>query len=408
MRKHQLGAAAEGKLSGNMRVAKISVKVTKLPNRLTILVQKHVKILDKAAKILFKPTKLSFRCYLKVTILSIILNAKTNFHRSDLLIVKKRGIPLTKLKLEALIRRVPPSHPKVPILRTHLLKRNSGYQGELAIDYPLSFLSEKEYFIFHDLRLKISDHHFQLDTLIICKKFIIILEVKNITGSLYFDQEFHQLIRTLDGEETVFPDPVTQLKRQMFQLKQWLNSKQFATLPIIPFVVITNPKAIIKASNKELREIVINRHYLITKLQQIEIKFNKNIITMKEIKKISRLLLKEHSPLNQSILEQYGISHLELLMGVICPLCGHRPMERIYGTWFCEKCQQSNRNAHKSALIDYYLLYCSKINNQKAREFLNISSPFLTSRLLKSLNLTSSGSTKNKVYTLKFEEFKHL
>lgn len=326
------------------------------------------------------------------------------------MIVKKRSIPLVNLKLEALLRRILPSHPKVPILKENLLKRNAGYQGERSLDYPLSFLHEKEYLIFHDLRLKVGSHYFQIDTLVICQKFILIIEVKNIMGTLYFDQQFHQLIRTINGEETVFPDPVIQLKRQMFQLKQWLDSKQIVTLPIIPLVVISNPKALIQTSsaNGELNKMVINRYYLSTRLQQIEKEYDLDTLSLKEIKKLSRLLLKEHTPLVQQVLEQYEIKPSEILTGVICPSCGHLPMTRVNGSWLCQQCQQTNKTAHISALKDYFLLCSSQMTNKDAREFLNIESPFITSRLLRSMDFPSSGNTKNKVYMIEFEEFREL
>ncbi len=324
------------------------------------------------------------------------------------MIVKERKVPLINLKLEALLRRIPNTHPKRPQIKENLAKRNSGYQGELSINYPLSFLHEQDYFIFHDLRLNISDHYFQIDTLVICQKFILIIEVKNITGTLFFDQEFHQLIRTNNGEEAVFPDPIIQLYRQMFQLKQWLNSKQIVkTIPIVPLVVISNPNAIIRTSpeNKRINEIVVNRYYLNSKIHQIEKAHRKDVLSSREIKKINKLLLKEHVALDVSILDQYGINSSEVLKGVICSACSHLPMMRVHGSWHCEHCQTDEKEAHIQALKDYFLLNGPQISNNSAREFLKISSPYLASRILRSMNLPFTGVTKSKTYNLVFTEF---
>lgn len=82
----------------------------------------------------------------------------------------------------------------------------AGYRGEQSLDYYLGFLTN--YFILHDLRLPDRDHHFQLDTLLISPYFILILEVKNISGTLIFDDHFKQLIRvTPEKEEGFGPDP---------------------------------------------------------------------------------------------------------------------------------------------------------------------------------------------------------
>ena len=327
----------------------------------------------------------------------------------DTMIVKERKVPLLILKLEALLRRIPTTHPKHPLIKENLAKRNSGYKGELSLNYPLSFLNEKEYFIFHDLRLNISNHYFQIDTLVISQKFILIIEVKNITGTLFFDQEFHQLIRTHNGEEMVFPDPITQLKRQMLQLKQWLASKQIPAIPIVQLIVVSHPNAIIRTSPKHqsLNQIVVNRDYLSTRINQIERTYQKVALSSKDIKKINRILLREHVPFNISVLDQYEIKSTEVVKGVVCSSCSQLPMIRVHGSWYCEHCQLNIKEAHLQALKDYNLLYGSKISNKSAREFLKISSPFLASRILRSMNLSCSGSKKSKTYELEFKEFQN-
>lgn len=134
------------------------------------------------------------------------------------MIVKKRQLPLMILKLQSLLRRLPKNHPKIPYIEENLAKKMAGYRGEHSIDYPLSFLTFQNYFILHDLRLPHNDYFFQIDTLLISPKFILMLEVKNIAGKLFFDQEFHQLVRTLNDKEEVFPDPILQVKRHETQL----------------------------------------------------------------------------------------------------------------------------------------------------------------------------------------------
>jgi hypothetical protein len=143
-------------------------------------------------------------------------NKRVKPARSDEMIVKIRNVPLSIEKLQALICRTPPIHPKIPIMNGNLSKRLSGYKGETYLDYPLSFLSEKDYYI---LYLHDSTHYFQFDSFVISTNFMIIPEVKNIAGEIYFDPILHQLIRTLDGKETVFEDPIVQISRQELQLK---------------------------------------------------------------------------------------------------------------------------------------------------------------------------------------------
>jgi ribosomal protein L37AE/L43A len=322
------------------------------------------------------------------------------------MISKKRSIPLSILKLQALLRRIPSTHPKFLMIKENLSKRLAGYKGEQSIDYPLSFLSEKDYYVLHDLRLFDSTHYFQIDTLVICSNFIIILEVKNIAGTIYFDQDFHQLIRTQDGKETVLKDPLIQTSRQEQQLKKWLFKNNLSKVPILSLVVISNSNTLIRTApeNYDLKQKVINHHFLSTKIDQLKKDAPDEKLSEKEMKKIIKKLQKEHTPLEQSILDQYEIQYDEILKGVICPLCQHLSMRRVHGTWMCERCKHKVKDAHISALKDYYFLFGSEITNQKVRDFLLIASPYLSSRLLHSMNLTKDGTKKGSVHYLSFED----
>jgi Nuclease-related domain len=320
------------------------------------------------------------------------------------MIIKERTIPLQIEKLQALISRTPPSHPKIQMMNENLSKRLSGFKGETYLDYPLSFLSDKDYYILHGLRINNDTHFFQMDSFIISTKILIILEVKNIAGDIYLDPIFHQLIRMLDGKETVFEDPIIQINRQELQLKKWLRKHQFPNIPILSLVVFTHPKALLRTSpeNLAIPQKVVHRNFLSTKLSQLETEYSEECISIKDIKRMIKLLKKQHKPLDQPILEQYGIGSDELCKGVFCPACHHLPMERLFGTWNCPKCMNKEKNAHISALKDYFLLCGSEITNEKARDFLQISSPYLASRLLHSMKLPSDGTTKNRIYHLSF------
>ncbi|PKG22089.1 nuclease-related domain-containing protein [Niallia nealsonii] len=132
------------------------------------------------------------------------------------MIVKKLKIPESILQLEALLRRLPSNHSKFPLVKKELNMKLAGYQGEKNLLFPLSFIDDKKYSILHDLRLSDGNHYFQIDVLILSKKFALLLEVKNYAGELYFDTEFHQLIRKKEESTSALPYPLTQLKRIEF------------------------------------------------------------------------------------------------------------------------------------------------------------------------------------------------
>ncbi|MFJ7639399.1 nuclease-related domain-containing protein [Peribacillus sp. NPDC097225] len=321
------------------------------------------------------------------------------------MIIKERKIPLSILKLQALLRRLPPAPPKIPFIMSELSKKEAGYRGECAIDFPLSFLETKEYFIFHDIRLQDQTRFFQIDTLLLSRKFILIIEVKNIAGSLYFDSTFNQLIRTKDGKEMGFPDPLNQIERHESQLKSWLMKHGLTEPPIYSLVVISNPQTIIRANpeNRNLHYKVIHRDTLPFKIHQIEKSINQPSLSDKELKKIIKIINKHHTEADASVLERFNLSMEDFIKGVICEKCLMSPLLRQRREWRCSRCEHESKDGHIRALKDYYFLLGPTITNRQLREFLSISSSASATRILRSMNLVSEGMNKGKVYRVPFE-----
>lgn len=318
------------------------------------------------------------------------------------MIKKERKIPLIVKQYEALLRRLPIDHPKREIIEEKLAKYWAGFRGEQSIDYYLSFLDSKKYQILHDVRLPIDEKYVQIDTLILSPNFLILLEVKNITGTLFFDQIFHQLIRTKDGEDEAFPDPILQIKRQQKLLSKWLEKIRIPSIPIEAFIVISNSSTIIKASPnpKEISEKVLHAAYLPERIQKSEKKFQQKVLSDKDLRKISRYVSKQHSLLNYDLLSYFKIKKDEILTGVQCSVCLSLPMQRQYGKWYCHKCDSVSKDAHVQALIDYSLIFKPTFTNRECREFLHLSSRFITNKLLKAMDIKFSGTKRKRTYEL--------
>ncbi len=304
--------------------------------------------------------------------------------------------------MQALIRRIPSDHHQSPRIKENLAKSLAGYKGELAIDYPLSFLPPKKYFILHDVRLHDGKHYFQIDTLILSQQFVLILEIKNIAGVLFFDPVFNQLIRLKGDQKEVFPDPLIQVQRHEIQFKKWLFNHKIPHLPLDSLVVISNHSARIETppGNHKIKLKVIRHDFLFTRMTQLEELYKQDRIDIILLKKVIRLLQKKDTPLDQSILERYRMTNDDLLRGVYCKKCACVSMVRIFGKWECSICGHNSKEAHISSLIDYYFLIDKKINNHEMRDFLAIESRHVSKQLLRSLNLTSQGSNKGRVYLL--------
>jgi ribosomal protein L37AE/L43A len=318
------------------------------------------------------------------------------------LIGKEHQPPVIISKLEALLRRLSKYFVRRLEIESQLGKFKAGYSGELSLDYYLNNLPDKEYVILHDLRLQIKSSFIQIDTLILHRHFILILEVKNIAGDIYIDTNFNQMIRTLNGKTEVFPDPILQAYRQKVELERWLVEKKCPSLPIEHLVVLTNPHSHIKNTpeDQHVFQRLVRSAKLPFKIESYTHFYPIPSLTPKELSKMTKLLLKHHTPQTHDVLHQFNVSHRDIICGVYCVQCESAPMERMGGTWRCRSCKSVQKDAHVYSLRDYAFLIRPSITNREAREFLRLESPSATRKILQKMSLSTTGSTKDKRYDL--------
>ncbi|WP_044022634.1 nuclease-related domain-containing protein [Bacillus sp. SG-1] len=318
------------------------------------------------------------------------------------MIVKNLSIPLRILQNEALLNRLHEHHPKRELIEADNMKRLKGYRGEQALDYYLSFLAANEFYILHGLRLQHGEYFFQIDLLLVSPLFLLVVEIKNISGTVILGGPFKQMIRIKDNIEEGFNNPLTQVKRQKYQLQEWLAKYNYTGLPIEHLVVFSNSSTIIRAqdNDKEVLEKVCHANQLIEKINSYKSSYNRILLEEKKIKKMCRVLKKHHIPKRDDILQTYGISQSDIIQGVICPECSFSPMIRLRGSWSCPSCKLTSTNAHHKAIKDFLYLMNPTISNQQTREFLKINSRTIASKLLKGMNLHCTGNTKGTYYSL--------
>jgi hypothetical protein len=321
-----------------------------------------------------------------------------------ILIVKERGIPIKIQQLDALLRRIKLDHPSRTKIEDVRVKHMTGFRGEESIDYYLDYLSFDEHFILHDLRLYGKNgHYFQIDTLILTGKFIMILEIKNIFGTLFFDQDFHQLLRFTNDKEEAFPDPILQINEQEAQLKYWLMKNKLPTLPIASFVVISKYQTLLKTSpqHKGIFQKIIRPPVISSKINTLNQVHVNEEISKEALEKISNLLLAQYVPGIQNVIKQFQITESEIIKGIFCPECFSDLIKKERG-WSCPQCRKSYRSVPIENLLDYFFLVRQTITNRQARDFFQINSRIIVTKFLKSLNLTSTGSYKDCEYILTY------
>ncbi|MBM7587660.1 hypothetical protein JOC86_004234 [Bacillus pakistanensis] len=318
------------------------------------------------------------------------------------MIIKARKPSIFLMQLETLLKRIKPQHPRRALVEKDYQKFRAGYNGEKSIDYYLSDqIESKKTFLFHDLRLPQKDKYFQLDTLILTPAVHIFLEIKNISGTIFFERKFKQIIRkTKEGLEEGFPDPLFQIERQTALLKKFLLKLNTLPTPLIPLVVISNPNTVIKSNDSSLSDTILHAARLPFRINEILGSFPNEILHSKDMNRIKRALLKQNAPQTINVFDRYSLKSNDIIKGVECGQCGTFKMKKKNRRWRCDHCLCVDSLAYIEALKDFARLYGPSITNRQLREFCLISSTSVANKILSSLNCPFTGGTKGRIYDL--------
>jgi hypothetical protein len=295
--------------------------------------------------------------------------------RKKYMFLNERPIPLTLQQIIMVRSRLEKNHYKQLLLEKSERKRWAGYHGELSVDKQLARIDNDKYTIFKDLNLQEKDL-FQIDTFLYTSYFGLILEIKNILGTLYFDKHSKQMIRTWKGEREGFANPMLQAQMHQYHLQNWLNKHKIPPIPIEWLVVFSNPATILETTpgNEHIFRKVIHAHRLQEKLLELEAKYKAIEIDKSASKKLRKLLLNENIPQLMNILQKFELHKSEIRTGVRCPICDFIPMLRVSSKWHCPNCKIYSKNAHIHSIYDYLLQNQQTITNQQCRDFLHVTS----------------------------------
>lgn len=303
--------------------------------------------------------------------------------------------------LEILKGRIRPGHSKIPDIERDLAKRWAGYWGEIALANYVKELPQDKYLILHDLQLQLNGIHFQIDSLLLSKNFILIIEAKNIIGTLTFDNVFHQLIRkNPDETEECFEDPRVQCKRLQSLLRGWLVKHHMNVLPIETLIFFKSTRTILKTNTNDKVDFskICKARDIFNKIDELEKKYAQEKVNQQTISKMGKMLLKHHSPTLINILEIYKLSERDIQTGVCCPKCLGIPMNYQRGKWLCSTCNTSSKDAYLEALNDYFYIIKPMVANCEFRLFLHLPNNNTAQKILRSLQLPTTGKTKDRLY----------
>ena len=270
----------------------------------------------------------------------------------------------------------------------------AGYSGECYVDNFLKQITFPKHFaILKDIHIPLTENsHLQIDTLIITRKYITILEIKNIKGKILFQRTPEQLIRELNGKITTFKCPEQQLKRHVYKLQTLLERLKI-NIPIKSLIVLAYSKTHV-ALPPQFAKITmgcdISAH--------IE-EFNDmpDLISVQSFNNlVSSISSRCREFIPKTLAQTYHLELAHIQTGLICPTCHHK----IHNLNHCPTCHISRRILQQQAIEDWFYLYKDTITNSECVHFLELKDKFAASYLLKKLNLDKISQFKSRRYTL--------
>lgn len=315
--------------------------------------------------------------------------------------MKERSDSLTLKGLIAAQGRLPTHHPLVPVFSAKQSAIEAGIGGEERVAEVLrhhTFPFKND--IFHDLSLS-SDSTFQIDHTILTPYFGVLLETKNIAGTLEFKDNPPQLIRTKeDGEQNSFESPVVQLERNCELLSAWLKGRGFQ-LPLYGAVVLAYPKQIVAVPPAKTQLLFPNMvPSFVKSLPMQSEKLNSAAFNW-----LSAELVKSHRPyIPKPICESYSIPFSDFQTGGRCGTCGKLGLIKIPRSWHCPHCKVNDNQAHVHNLEEWFLIFKRSITNRECREFLHVEDKYTAHRILQGMNLRYEGTFRNRSYKIDFSK----
>ncbi|WP_096153498.1 MULTISPECIES: nuclease-related domain-containing protein [Bacillus] len=318
------------------------------------------------------------------------------------MIIKYRNKPLKIQTYEAFLTRLSQNHYKRHLIESDFGKYNAGFQGEKATDYQLQYICPSTFNIIQNLRLKVDGITSQNDSVVYSKKQFNIIEAKNYSGEVIFDEA--QVIKiNNNGKKESYTNPIWQVQRQEHMLRKWLNYNNFPSIPINSFVVITNPTTIFDVTKlpPNLAKKVIGIDALPWKIQELDEKIKYTKYNTEQFNLVGEKLVQDHKPEKIDILSKYGVNKDEIILGAKCPKCNALPLELKNNKWKCiNNCKVKTKDIVQHSLIDYSLLISSSFSNSEFREFFNLPSQIRAKNILKNINLIQTGKCKHTRYHL--------
>ncbi|WP_233549382.1 nuclease-related domain-containing protein [Lysinibacillus yapensis] len=305
----------------------------------------------------------------------------------------KRKLPSKLFVLDALKRRIDHNHDMHELVTSLMRRAEIGYRGELKVDRLWQEITvPSNSYLFHNYESQndFGNSH-QIDSLFICPHFILILEIKNISGLIWYEKEKYQFMRKkLTGEIESFQSPFEQVQRHVDFMER-IVERLGLELPLHKAVVIAETSTVIGNVPEEIP--VFHSIGLPSEIKKLLLKYNSPALSSPHYEMLVNQIQKIHKP---SIYKpKFEIPPLR--KGAICE-CG-RVMEFHHGKFVCI-CGLRSKEPLYQGLHDYRYLFDEWITNQEFRKFFLIESRDAANKLLKRTEFYCEGNNKGRRYLI--------
>lgn len=302
--------------------------------------------------------------------------------------------------LETLLLRLEAGHPRRDFINTQLYRTDGGKRGEQRLKARFKeFWIEEEFTALWNVSLTLGDWPVQMDGLLLTGRCAIVIESKNISGEIHFDEATGEFFRfDAEGNKTTMEDPRVQLAKHIRFLERWFRQRKIS-LPVAGLTVFTAKQC--EFASKPRGAPICKTYQMPGLLLHIWQSHPPNPASPK-LSKTSKLLLTQQTPFRRTPLcRQYAIDAADVKTGVLCRECRTLTMKRLKRGWTCASCGRRDPLAHEFAVREYFSLVASELTNQEFRRFCGIESRHVATRLLSQLDLEVTGDLKARVYRLK-------
>lgn len=313
----------------------------------------------------------------------------------------ERKPPWELLAHERLLIRLPKNHEKYPFISQRVYQLRAGYSGEVEVDHILPEIGlPKEHRIFKNIQLEVlPNFYIQLDTLILTRHFLILMEIKKYAGTIFFEEEQGKTIKVSPNQDIEkFECAAHQIDRAVHGLHKILEN--FPNYPpIIPILVMANAKVEIAKypQSVPVKYKMQLPKYIRTKLAtQEQITTNEFSEIEKQIQ--THMATKQRTPL----CERYEIPIAALKKGVLCPHCNEKMEKKQGRSWTCQPCRLTSHTLIHQTIEDWFYLISHTLTNQQLCQFLDVHTKS-ASHILSQLTLRKIGQTSNAYYIQKNE-----